>query len=297
MWLRLLRVLPAGALAAMATVAFANCGSIPFVAGAQVYRPYQRAVAAFDGREQVLLLSTDLRADRHTKVLEVLTFPSKPIVSQGDEELFQKAAQLIDDRLAERQAGRRAPGRIGTGGRIPNGSAAFHERIQVQGTSVVQIPDSQSFIAWVHDYLRKAGVDEPEIPLRLRSLVRDCVRDGFTWFVFNVIEVGPETAARPTLQYRFATHKLYYPLRIMGTESGNTTIRLVLVSPRLVIMPDIRPRRAVLLHHPITVSRDDLSYLGGGLTDFFDRSPQQLRLWEIKGLLNSLRRDVLTDWF
>ncbi len=48
---------------------------------------------------------------------------------------------------------------------------------------------------------------------------------------------------------------------------------------------------------PLKLRLGKLSYLGGGLTDFFDRSPQQLRLWEIKGLLNSLRRDVLTDWF
>lgn len=290
-------VLPAGVWVAAAGVAFANCGSIPFVAGARVYRPYQRAVTTFDGNEQVLLLSTDLRADRPTKILEVLPFPTEPEVSQGDGELFQKATQLIADKLAQRRAARRVSGRSGSDAKVGGGDAEYHPRIDVRHTSVLRILDGRSFIARAEDILRESGVDDPVIPARMKFLVRNYLRDGFTWFVFNVIELGPDMVARPTMQYRFATPRLYYPLRIMGGESDDTTIRLVLVSPRLVIMPDIRPSRAVLMHQPLTIGRDDLSYLDSGLVDFFGQQPQQLRLWEIKGPLRSFRRDVLTDWF
>ncbi len=109
-----LSLFPAAALVVVANAAMANCGSIPFVPGAEVYRPYQRAVTAFDGREQILQLSSDLRADRPTKVLEVLPFPSRPEVTPGDDELFQKATQHIEDGLAWRRRAQRpalTPGR------------------------------------------------------------------------------------------------------------------------------------------------------------------------------------------
>ncbi len=293
-------VIAAVAFTATATAAMANCGSIPFVAEARVYRSYQRAVTAFDGREQILLLSSDLRADRPTKVLEVLPFPSRPEVTRGNEELFQKAVQQIEGRLARQPAvqavteARRGDGRSSLPG-APD--AVFHERIEVSDTTVVRIVDPRQFIAWATEYLRASGVDDPAIPVRLNFLVRDYLRDGFTWFVFNVIELGPETVARPSVQYRFATPRLYYPLRILGAESGDTTIHLVLVSPRLVRMPDLRPVRAVLLHQPVGIDRDDLGYLDSGIAEFLGWQRQQLRLWEIKGALGTMRRDVLTEWF
>ncbi len=144
--MRWLSVLSAGTLVTAATVAFGNCGSIPFVAGAQVYRPYQRAVTAFDGREQILLLSTDLRADRPTKVLEVLPFPSEPDITPGDGELFQKATQLIEDKLLERGLGRRTSKKPGIDGR--DGSAVYHERIDVRHPVVVRFLDGREFIDW-----------------------------------------------------------------------------------------------------------------------------------------------------
>ncbi len=281
--------------ATMATTdALANCGSIPFVAEATVYRPTQRAVTAFDGREQILLLSTDLRADRPTKVLEFLPFPSKPKVAVVEDDLFQKARQLIEDKLPGQQpAGVKAAVRSGPGGH----DAEFYERIDVQNTVVVRLTDGRSFVAWVTERLQEAGVDDPSVSARVKSLARDYVRDGFTWFAFNVIELGPEMVARRSVRYQFATPRFYYPLRIMGTDSGATVIRLVLVSPRLVQMPDHRSGRAVLLHQPIPIGAGDLKYLGGGLAEFLGNRPQQLRLWEIRGSLGAMRRDVWAGWF
>jgi len=295
----------AGATAMAATATFANSGSIPFVAGTSVYRPNQRAVVAFDGHEQILLLSTDLRANKPTQLLEVLPFPSKPKVTPGDGELFQKAAQLIEDRLAAQQNARRG---IRSGSRKrnagndvpglpPAAEVPFHERIGAQDISVVRVLDSRHFIAWTEDYLRNAGVESPSIPMRLKLLVREYLRDGFTWFVFNVIELGPDEVAKETLQYRFDTRNFYYPLRILSGESSDATIRIILVSPRLVRMPDIHPARARLMHQPVAIDPDELKYLGGGLADFLGSQRQQLRLWEIKGPMNRLRRDVLTGWF
>jgi hypothetical protein len=44
-----------------------DCGGIPFKTHVQVFEPDQRAVIAYNGREEILLLSTDLRASEPTK--------------------------------------------------------------------------------------------------------------------------------------------------------------------------------------------------------------------------------------
>ena len=89
--------LPAG-------TAVADMGSIPFKLGVSIFEPNQRALIAYDGREQILILSTDLRASEPTKVLEVIPFPSEPEVKNGNNEVFAKADELIIRKLREAPA-------------------------------------------------------------------------------------------------------------------------------------------------------------------------------------------------
>ena len=81
-----------------ARFASADCGGIPFVAGVKLFEPTQRAAIAFNGSEEILLLSTDLRSSEPTKVLEVLPLPSEPKVSKGDVKFFTNAVDLINAR-------------------------------------------------------------------------------------------------------------------------------------------------------------------------------------------------------
>ena len=84
---------------ALAGFARADCGSIPFKPWVDVFEPNQRAVIAFNGAMEILLLSTDLRASEPTKVLEVVPFPSEPKVSKGNVDAFAKATEIINRKL------------------------------------------------------------------------------------------------------------------------------------------------------------------------------------------------------
>ena len=67
-----------------------DMGSIPFYPTAVILEPNQRALIAYNGLEEILILSTDLKADRETKVLEIMPLPSEPAVTNADVEIFQK---------------------------------------------------------------------------------------------------------------------------------------------------------------------------------------------------------------
>ena len=81
--------------------ASADRGSIPFQMEVLVFEPVQRAFIGFNGHEEILILSTDLRASKATKVLEVLPLPSKPKISKASIDIFEKADFLFRKKLAE----------------------------------------------------------------------------------------------------------------------------------------------------------------------------------------------------
>ena len=82
---------------------FADRGSIPFIPDIKIFEPTQRAMIAWNGEEEILLLTTDIRASDSTEVLEVLPLPYEPVVKKGDIETFKKAIRLINDRILLQQ--------------------------------------------------------------------------------------------------------------------------------------------------------------------------------------------------
>ena len=65
--------------------AVADCGSIPFKPSIRIFEPTQRALIAFNGREQILILSTDLRAlnSDQIAVREMVLFPLRGPTRSG----------------------------------------------------------------------------------------------------------------------------------------------------------------------------------------------------------------------
>jgi len=290
------------ALSGAATVARADCGSIPFKPHVAIFEPNQRALIAFNGSEEILLLSTDLRASEPTKVLEVIPFPNKPTVDKGDQEAFVRATRLINRKLQPRRPAGAAGGMGGMGGfgpavAPPAGEVVFQKKIGAHDVSVVHVLKPRRFVEWVEEYLKKAGVDNPTIPEPLRPVVDEYVDSGFQWFAFNVVELGKETLTKEAIQYRFKTGFLYYPLKISRTDQGETTVTLLVVSPRLVKLPDLGPTRVQLVHEPLPISSQELRDIDKNLGRLLEIAPQRLlRTWKITAPLASFQKDVVTTW-
>ena len=277
--------------------ATADCGGIPFKATAVVFEPDQRAVIAFNGQEEILLLSADLRVSEPTKVLQVLPLPSEPKVTKGDFEVFVKATNLINSKLPPPPA---MPAMGGMGGGMgrggPAGEVTFHDKIGSHDLSVTHVLDHRGFLDWVEGYLRKAGVDNPTIPEPMKAVVAEYLQDRFQWFVFDVVDVGKEIKTKEAIQYRFRTRSLYYPLRITRSEDGDTNIRLLVLSPELVQLPRLNGGKVRLAHEPIRITAKELRSLGSDdLTALIKGDHSMLRIWEITGPLSGFKSDILTS--
>jgi hypothetical protein len=280
------------------TTVLADRGSIPFNMNALIYEPVQRAMIAWNGQEEILLLSTDLYASKKTKVLEVLPLPAEPKVKQGDVETFRRANDLIVQKLMEGDVARNGePTKGPRSGAVPAGEITFHEKIGAHDISVVKVVDAAGFVDWVEKYLKKQGVRRPKIAPILKESITEYIRDGYLWFVFDVVELERKPRTNQAIQYRFASASLYYPLRISRTDQGDTLVRLLILTPQLLNkFTSIPSGRIFLPHPPVAITAQELTALNPEMAEMLGkRNDMKLRVWEIRGKLTSFSQDLLAQ--
>lgn len=277
--------------------AYPERSSIPFKPRVQVFEPKQRALIAFNGNEEILIVSADVYASEPVKVLEVTPFPSEPTVKKVDRGIFKRAAHLIDKKIAQQYRARILSGSVkGEREKAPRvGEVTFHEQIGVHDILVIRVLSREGFIEWVTRYLRDAGEQNPVIPEVLKKIVGEYIEKRFDWFVFDTVSLDPEPKTRETIQYRFRTDFLFYPLKTSLTDKGTTTVELCIVSPQIFNeFPGISVDRIALTHPPVSFTLRETTGLMNELNGFFGRNGDiKLRIWKIQGRVSSLRDDVI----
>lgn len=270
-----------------------NRGMMPFDPRVQIFEPKQRAMIAWNGAEEILLLTTDLRASDSTMVLEVLPVPGEPEVKKGDLETFRRATDLINRKLPVPVPGK--GGRTAEGAVLPGGEVTFQAQIGAHDVSVTHLLDGPGFVSWVLDYLKTRGVEEDIVTSRMRALVEEYIAEGFEWFVFDVVALGPETVTSEPLQYRFKTRRLFYPLKITSTAAGATSVELLILTPRLLSrFPGVPTESIELRHEPVTVTREELRFLNEAMFELMGDCPEsRLRIWQLHGDLGAFDRDLI----
>jgi hypothetical protein len=274
---------------------YADRGSIPFEPGVKIFEPTQRAMIAWNGGEEILLLSTDMKASDSTEVLEVLPLPNEPVVKKGDVETFRKATNLINERirlqniLISKRNGGKERGSQGAG------EITFHKKIGAHDISVAHVLNKDGFIKWVENYLDSAGVQNPIIPEGLKKVVDEYLEEKFTWFVFDVVSLDTEIKTNDAIQYRFKTDFLFYPVKIMNTEEGYTSMEFLVLTPELLrYFPGIPLEKIELQHQPISITSDELSGLNEEMDELLGhKDDMKLRIWEIEGMISTFTEDLI----
>jgi hypothetical protein len=272
---------------------FANRGMMPFNPYVQIFEPNQRAMIAWNGTEQILLLSTDLHASDSTRVLEVMPLPAEPDVKKGDLETFRKATDLINRKLYAGQAGK---GRVlSEGVVVPSGEVTFHEKIGAHDISVTHLIDGSGFVDWVIEYLKTLGIEQDIVSPKMRGLIEEYIADDLEWFVFDVISLAEEVVTNEPIQYSFKSDHVFYPLKITSTAQGSTSIELLILTPRLLNrFPSLPIDRIHLKHDPIEISQDELRELNEDMYSLLKGYERmRLRIWEIEGDLKEFDADLI----
>lgn len=201
---------------------------IPVEPDVSVYEPGQKAIIAWNGTEEILILSTDVNGDADTFALEIMPLPANPKAIQKESfDTFEKIMSSIWEHTPATNTYGTLGGR---GDSTVTVSVTFHEKIGAHDITVVTTNDSTQLTEWAKSFLQNNGIAKDLSMEKVEPVIRDYLDKGFRYFVFDLIEALPQQNSLEPLLYEFETSFAYYPLRISSLNPGTSKIILFLLT-------------------------------------------------------------------
>jgi len=267
---------------------YADRGMIPIEPDVSVYEPGQKAIIAWNGQEEIMILSTDVSSSQETLVLEILPLPSNPTVEAASFQSFEEIqSQIWSESIWM--------GYYGSDNQARSGSVEviFHDEIGAHNITVVKASDTSELGSWMTSFLENSGVNDT-VPLgSFESVIEDYMNRGFRYYVLDLITVSPEEGSVDPILYRFNSDFLYYPLVITSPISGDTEITLFVLTEEK-IEGDHSPFQKAVYREVLGSSKPIELVLSKG-----DLSKIDLRIGEIfqyAAWLNVLKYDGKASW-
>lgn len=278
--------------------ALADRGIIPIDPGVSVYEPGQKAIVAWNGEEEILILSTDVNAGGSTFALEVMPLPSNPkAIEQASFESFVHIQNLIWT-YAPQVLGRHYGGKEQTQGV----EVTFHERIGAHDITVVKATDATELTEWADSFLEENEISQVMSLRNFESVIEDYMARGFRYFVLDLIETSSQQKSVEPILYRFETSFLYYPLKISSPVPGETEITLfVLTNNRIQNFFSYSFYRLRMAYYrsgnhwaPIqfNLTKGELGIIDLRIGELFENNAW-LTVLEYEGQMKSLTRDLM----
>jgi hypothetical protein len=206
-------------------LAYADRGGLPIIPGVSIYEPGQKAIVAWNGNEETLILSTDVRASEQTMMLEILPLPSKPEIGPGSFQSFQNLQEMIWGEAVNRFYFLSSDAARGSSVEV-----VFHEEIGAHNITVVMAADATALVNWANDFLLSSGVDQNITLGKFQPAVEDYVSRGFRYYALDLVTLQAEERSMDPIVYKFNCSTLYYPLLITSPVGGSGKITLFLLT-------------------------------------------------------------------
>lgn len=222
------------------STARADSGFIP-ITDTIMYEPGQKTIIGWDGQTELLILSTDVRADTNTAALQILPLPARPdMIEEGSFDSFLRISEMIRDRYGHKEswldcAAAKEEGGLGI-------DIVFHEKIGAHDISVARVTDAADFVDWAEDYLTQNAIEYQISSPELEEVVTDYIDEGIAYFIFDLVDLNIEQESIQPIVYRFQSDALYFPLHISTIVPGYTEITLFLLTPWRVTDSDESPK-------------------------------------------------------
>ncbi len=235
------------------------------VTDADVYGPAQKAIIAWNGQVECLILSTDLYASTDAKVLEILPLPSKPEVLAGSFQSFQAIQNLMMKHMPRAAASQYKAGL----------EVVFHKRIGAHDITVVKATSVDELSKFISDYTRKMGVAQPSIQEGTAQIISEYLTRGYNYWVFDLVDLYSTASSLEPITYKFQSPSLYYPMKVSATAKGTTEIILYLITPHQIaetaIPPKMRLAHYIPTDQPIQfqVTHDELATIDKEVASLF----------------------------
>lgn len=186
----------------------------------------QQAIIFHNLEEEILILGTDLKADKKTTILRFIPFPSEPTVSLAEGNPFQRVSELMKEHnmvfLHFSKSGSSSADPV---------EITFSAKIGAHDITVICINEIAEFKDWVAKFLKGKGLAPKGNNQQVVHVASDYVKRKIKYFVFDLVEITPEAQFVEPIAYRFKSREFYYPLKTSNTFGGSGGIDLIIVAP------------------------------------------------------------------
>ena len=249
----------------------------------------QRAIIGWGGETEILCLATDVSSSEETTVIEFLPLPSEPNVTLGSKEIFEAVEKLLARRDVKLD--------MSAGGGLEKSSESepfhitFHERLGAHDITVVKVNRPDEFADWVQEKAKALTGGQVSLPNSVRKLISKYLNKyQCPYFVFDVIEVGPDPQSVEPIIYEFKSSEVFYPLEISSTFHGETSIDLVVFS-RCAVDQSPFDGRAFMLSNIVQVGGSEMQEVFPRLNQLLGKSAF-VQAFRYTGRIDRLRGNI-----
>lgn len=250
----------------------------------------QKAILAWNGEREILILSNDFETKGETLALRIIPFPSKPEIKEGKFESFEKIVEVMNKKIEELRNQWMVTGK--EVGALPEKGIeiVFQEKIGVHDITTVKVYNLDEFLKWIEDFIEEKKLGKKEISQKLRDTIENYLKKEIDYFVFDVIDLSEGQKSTTPLIYKFDTEYLYYPLEITGSseiEESYGGIQIFLITPDKKIGEGID-----IWYPPVRLSLEELSEVESDLVELFN-SEVNVRNFYWYGKFSDLKEDLI----
>ncbi|MGC9954448.1 MAG: DUF2330 domain-containing protein [Rhizomicrobium sp.] len=204
--------------------------------GVQVSEDAQKAIILHNNQEEVLILGTELKADRQTPIIRFIPFPSEPQASLAPKDVFERLAGIVAKYRLQyvHRMQSKSPGASSSAEGV---EVRLSAKLGAHDLTVIKVRDAAAFRSWVNNYFRHKGLPHSKAYPKEEAIVADYVARGIDFFVLDVVEVPKDNRFVDPIVYKFKSTALYYPLKTSNSFGGKGEIELFIVSPATLCFP------------------------------------------------------------
>ena len=263
--------------------------------GERVSESGQKAIIAWNGTHEILILSTDVSSSNESEVVEIMPLPSNPTISRGEKQSFLKVQELVNTYLAVTSPRWPLTYRKSLGGdeqTTPKITITFQETIGVHYLTVVRAEEASELIQWLEGFLETEGYSK-ELPSDLEGLLSYYMQNGMSFFVIDMIKTNVTVKTTDPLIYKFRSSRLFYPLRISTLFSGDTDISLFTITNNILNDYSII-KNGFVKKAQFQIKQETLAEISTNITQLFSGNPY-LCYFRFSGSLKGFDGDILAN--
>jgi len=272
---------------------YADRGIIPVKPHIPIYEPGQKAIIAWNGIEEIMILSTDITATEDTMILEILPLPSKPKVEAASFESFKVLEKLVSDKFVIKARS------YGGGLEFKGLEIIFHEKIGFHDITVIKAFNADELVYWIEQFALKNGITIGIKLSKLMDVVRGYIDGDFQYYVVDLISLKAGERSIEPIMYRFNSSFIYYPLKISSIIPGETKITLFIITMDGIRRnhPNLKELQYKLFGNAypveVEITMEELRKVDPRIAELF-KSNTLLTILTYEGSMSTLKRDLMT---